>query len=314
VTHGLDPQSRELLEVMRASGLPSIHELSVEQARERMRAAFIRPGSRGPELPDVSDHAVSTPGGERRLRLYRPSAGPLPMALFLHGGGWTVNDLDTHDTLCRQIAHRSGWALAALDYRRAPEHPHPAALEDAEHAYDWLLDNAARLEIERDRCALIGESSGATMAASLALRLRDTGAPIPTLQVLAYPLIDRPGRWPSYERYGSGYTLDREQIDWYFGHVMPDGWGGDVEYLVPRSDRDLAGVAPALVVTAEFDPLRDEGVAYAEQLARCGVVVRHIHAAEQMHGFLLLGGVFPAARRRVEQIADALADHRYASG
>ncbi len=347
MTAGLDPQARDLLEAMRAAGLPPLHLLSVEQARARMRAAFVRPGSRGPELESVSDLAVPTPDGARPLRLYRPQSGRLPVALFFHGGGWTVNDLDTHDALCRTIARRSGWALAALDYRRAPEHRHPAALRDAHDAYRWLLDNAAPLELDEQRCALLGESSGATMAASLALLLRDTGAPAPMLQILVYPLIDPPGRWPSYERYVSGYTLDRDQIDWYFGHVLggdaqldgstlarADGAGaacddgrraslGDgagvllradpaeaMGYLLPLSGRDLSGVAPALVMTAEFDPLRDEGVAYAEQLARCGVPVRHVHVADQMHGFMLHSILVAGAARRVEDIADALAAHQ----
>ncbi len=339
VRPALDPQAQDLLEAMRAAGLPPLHLLSVEQARARMRAAFARPASRGPQLESVSELAVPTPSGGRALRLYRPRAGRLPVALFFHGGGWTVNDLDTHDALCRTIARRSGWALAALDYRRAPEHRHPAALQDAHDAYRWLAENAADLELDAGSCALLGESSGATMAASLALLLRDTGAPAPTLQILVYPLIDPPGRWPSHERYASGYTLDRDQIDWYFGHVLggharvdgsafafadgagaalgdgagvalADGAAGETGYLLPLSDRDLSGVAEALVVTAEFDPLRDEGVAYAEQLARCGVPVRHVHVGDQMHGFLLHSVLVAGAARRVEEIADALAEHR----
>jgi acetyl esterase len=302
----LDPDAEALLEVMRATGATQPHMLPVEQAREQMRVAFVTRGKPIP-LHSVEDTALPTPHGELTMRLFRPLAGPLPIALFLHGGGWTLNDLDTHDRLCRRIALRSGWLVASLDYRRAPEHRHPAALEDAYVAYRWLLDNAERIDADPSRIALVGESSGGTTAASLALLLRDLGAPPPDLQVLAYPMTDVYGRWPSCEERGSGYTLDSGLARWFVSNYMPAG--GDVEdrYLLPLAASDLNGLAPTFIMTAEFDPLRDEGIEYARKLAAAGVVVEHVHVEDQMHGFLLLDRAIVKAGALIDRLADALA-------
>ncbi len=186
MTAQLDPEAQALLDVIRAVGAPPAHTLPVAQAREQARAAFVTKGQ-PLALHSVQDTTLATPHGPLRLRLYRPQPGTLPIALFLHGGGWTLNDIDTHDRLCRRIAARSGWLLASLEYRKAPEHRHPAPLQDASLAYRWLLDHAPRLEGDPTRTAIVGESSGATTAAALTLLLRDAGAPTPTFQVLAYP-------------------------------------------------------------------------------------------------------------------------------
>ncbi len=311
----LDPEAQALLDVMAATGSPQPYTLSVEQAREQMRAALITRGT-PLALHDVRDLAVPTPYGGLQLRLYRPAAGRLPVALFIHGGGWTLNDIDTHDRLVRRIAQRSGWLLASLEYRRAPEHRHPAALEDAYVTYRWLLDNAERLEADLTCNALVGESSGASTAAALTLLLRDRGAPQPSLQVLAYPLTDFPGRWPSHRERGEGYTLDRRYIEWFMAQYLPPSEmqsRSEEEqpdpYLFPLRAPDLSGLPPALVMTAEFDPLRDEGIAYAERLAAAGIAVEHVHAADQMHGFLLLDRAIARAGALIDQLADALAAH-----
>jgi acetyl esterase len=221
-----------------------------------------------------------------------------------------VNDVDTHDALCRRLAKRSGWLVGSLDYRKAPEHKHPAQLEDAYTAYRWLLDNADSIGSEARSAALVGESSGGTIAASLALLLRDLAAPMPAYQVLAYPMTDRFDRWPSYAERGTGYILDRELMRWYFGHFLPDDAREDDPYLYPLAADDLSGLPPTLVLTAEFDPLRDEGVAYAKRLADAGVAVEHLHASDQMHGFLLLGRVVANAGSLIDRIADSLAGAR----
>jgi acetyl esterase len=313
VTRQLDPQAQALLDVMRAVGAPALHTLPVKRAREQMRAALLTKGE-PLALHRVEDLLLPASHGARPLRLYRPSPGVLPVALFLHGGGWTLNDLDTHDRLCRRIARRSGWLLASLDYRLAPEHRHPAALEDARLAYGWLLENAARLEGDASLTALVGESSGASTAAALTLQLRDAGAPQPTCQVLAYPVTDAPGRWPSYEQRGTGYTLDGALLRWFIGNYLPlDHDPADPyrdPYLFPLAAPDLAGLPPALVMTAEFDPLRDEGTAYAERLAAAGVPVEHLHAEDQMHSFLLLDRAIDRAGELIDRLADALAARR----
>ncbi len=301
----LDPEAKALLEVMRALGTAQPYTLPVEQAREQMRAALITKGE-PLAMHSVENVSLPTPHGALAIRLYRPAMGSLPIALFLHGGGWTINDLDTHDRLCRRIAQRSGWLLASLDYRRAPEHKHPAALEDALIAYRWLLDNAGRLQGNGSCSAIVGESSGAATAACLTLLLRDLGAPGPVLQILAYPLTDMSGSWPSREERGVGYTLDMEFVRWSLGNYVPAGHPQDDRYLLPLAASDLSGVAPTFMMTAEFDPLRDEGIAYARKLAAAGVSVEHIHVEDQMHGFLLLDRAVAKVGALIDILADAL--------
>lgn len=312
MTPQLDRNAQAVLDVIAASGEPHLSTLSVPEARERVRAVLVTKGAQR-RLREVRDVALPTPAGPRRLRLYRDAEGTLPVALFLHGGGWTVNDVDTHDDLCRRIAQRSGWLLASLEYRKAPEHRHPAQLQDACAAYRWLLDNAPALGGDPARRAVVGESSGAAIAASLAVLLRDAGGPLPTYQVLAYPVTDAFDRWPSYAERGSGYILDRDLLAWYFGHYWPDGDAADHPYLVPLATPDLSGLPPTLLLTAEFDPLRDEGVEYAARLARANVAVDHVHASDQMHGFLLLSRAVPSAAALVDRVGAALARARDAA-
>jgi len=306
MTPQLDAEAQAILDAIAVSGEPHLSTLPVARARERLRAALVAKGA-PLALHGVEDVALASPHGALRLRLYRPAPGPVPPALFLHGGGWTVNDVDTHDELCRRLARRSGCLIASLDYRKAPEHKHPAQLEDAHLAYRWLLDNTVAIGAERSGPALFGESSGGTTAAGLSLLLRDLGAPPPVHQVLAYPAVDRFDRWPSYGERASGYILDRQLMRWYFDHLLAEDAGLEDPYLYPLLAEDLSGLPPTLLLTAEFDPLRDEGLAYARRLAEAGVAVEHVHAADQMHGFLLLGRVVSRAGSLLDRAADALA-------
>jgi acetyl esterase len=307
MTAQLDPEAAALLEVMRAMGTLKPYALPVEQAREQMRSALVTKGE-PIALRGVDDISLPTPHGDLAMRLYRPAAGVLPVALFLHGGGWTLNDLDTHDRLCRRIARRSGWLVVSLNYRRAPEHKHPAALEDAHIAYRWLLDNAGRIEGDPSRLALVGESSGGATVACLTLLLRDLGVRLPVSQIIAYPVADMCDRWPSYEERGTGYTLDSEFARWSLRNYLPDDYDPSDPYLLPLAAGDLSGLPPTLLMTAEFDPLRDEGIAYARRLQVAGVAVEHVHVEDQMHGFLLLDRVVARAGELIDRLADALAD------
>jgi acetyl esterase len=306
----LDPQAQMLLDVMRAVGAPALNTLPVEQARAQARAALLTRGQ-PLALHHVEDMSLPSPHGALALRLYRPRPGVLPIALFLHGGGWVLNDLDTHDRLCRHIARRSGWMIAALDYRRAPEHRHPAAIEDARFAFGWLLENAAQLEGDASLTAAVGESAGGAILTALTLQLRDAGAPQPTFQVLVYPVVDLPGRWPSHAERGTGYTLDSELVRWSLDLYLPPDFDPmdpyRDPYLFPLAAPDFSGLPPALVMTAEFDPMRDEGIAYAERLAAAGVPVEHVHAEDQMHGFLMVDRAVPRAGELIDRLADALA-------
>ncbi len=309
MTKQLDPQAQVLLDVMRAVGAPALNTLSVEQARAQARAALL---TRGQPLPlhHVEDLSLPSPHGALPLRVYRPRTGVLPIALFLHGGGWVLNDLDTHDRLCRRIARRSGWMIAALDYRRAPEHRYPAAIEDARFAFGWLLENAAQLGGDASLIAAVGESAGGTIVASLTLQLRDAGAPQPAFQVLIYPGVDLPGRWPSHAERGTGYTLDSGLVRWSLDLYLPPDFDPKDPYRDPYLfpiAADLGGLPPALVMTAEFDPVRDEGIAYAERLTAAGVPVEHVHAEDQMHGFLMVDRAVARAGELTDRLADALA-------
>jgi acetyl esterase len=301
----LDPEAQALLDVMSVAGTPQPYTLSIAEARESMRAALVTKTAPLP-LYAVENISLPTPHMPLAMRLYRPSPGILPIALFLHGGGWILNDLDTHDRLCRRIAARSGWLVAALDYRRAPEYRHPAALEDAHLAYRWLHDNATRIGGASTGLALVGESSGATTAACLTMLLRDLGAPAPSYQILAYPVTDVFGRWPSCEERGTGYTLDAEFARWSLRNAIPTDRHLEERYLLPLLASDLGGLPRTLVMTAEFDPLRDEGIAYAHKLKSAGVDVEHIHADDQMHGFLLLDRAVAKAGALIDRLADAL--------
>jgi acetyl esterase len=197
--------------------------------------------------------------------------------------------------------------VASLDYRRAPEHKHPAALEDALFAYRWLLDNAQSIGGDASRIALFGESSGAATVACLTILLRDLGAAQPVLQILAYPITDAGERWLSYEEHGEGYTLDRQFVRWSLENYLPAGHDAIDPYFLPMTCENLSGLAPSLVVTAEFDPLRDQGVAYARRLSAAGVAVEHLHVEDQPHGFLLLDRAVARAGVLIDRLADSLA-------
>lgn len=302
----LDPDGKAILDVIEAAGRPKISTLTVEEARRQMRATLV---SARPPLPVMSVENLEIPSthGALGMRLYRSTAGRKPALLFLHGGGWMLNDLDTHDDLCRRIAISSGIPVASLDFRRAPEHKHPAAVDDARLAFRWLIDNAVILDIDPKRIALMGESSGGMTAASLSAQLRDAGEPMPILQILAYPATDGRGDWPSYATYGSGYLLELETMKWFLDNYLPPDADRADPYIFPMAADDFAGLPTTLMLTAEFDPLRDEGFAYVDRLLAAGVTVEHIHAHDQMHGFLLLSSVVAKVPAIIEQVGTWLA-------
>lgn len=304
----LDSQAQKLLDVAKAAGLAPPYELSPPEARERMRATFISPDA-PLDVAMVQDTTVPGPMGGIPIRIYRPGETTGDRALlFLHGGGWVVNDLDTHDHLCRRLALRSKAVVVAVHYRRSPEWKYPAAQEDCYAAWRWLVDNAESIGINPGApLAVIGDSSGGTMATSLALTCRDRGAPFPAAQVLAYPVIRFYDETASYEEHAVGYSLNRDFMRWFIdSHVGPDTDLTD-PYLFPHYARDLSGLPKALILTAEFDPLRDEGVAYAEHLAEAGVKVDHWHLGDQMHGFLMQDRAIDRARETIDAAGDWLA-------
>jgi len=303
----LDPQARSLLQAMKAGDLPPPFTLPVADARRARRRQLVVDPPRV-EMVKVEDDLVPGPLGGIPLRWYRPRPdGGLPVTLYFHGGGWTVDDLDTHDHLCRRLASRSQAVVVSVAYRRGPEHPYPAAVEDASAAAQWVAAAGRERGVDPARLAVAGDSAGANLATVVALLCRDRRGPALRFQALAYPVTDhwQAGR-ASYQLYAEGYTLTREFMKWTFQQYLPDGADRADPYLFPLRAADLSGLPAALIVTAEFDPLRDEGHAYARRLRRAGVTVEHIHIDDQMHGFLLQEAMIDRAREAVDHFADAL--------
>ena len=299
----LDPQARALLALMAERGLPPTHTLSPEEARRvyRERRFFTQPEPR--PLAEVRDLAAPCPHGAIPLRLYRPDglASPAPVLVYYHGGGWTIGDLDTHDTLCRELAEGGRCAVVAVDYRLGPEHRFPAAVDDALAATQWLQREAAALGLDSGRLALGGDSAGGNLAAVVALLLRDAPerAPAPKLQILIYPATDMRAVAPSHQVNGEGYLLTRDTIAYFRGHYIDDEARHADWRASPLLHPDLSGLPPALVLTAGYDPLRDEGRQYADALSAAGTPAQYLCFERQIHGFITMGKVIDEANTAV---------------
>jgi acetyl esterase len=309
----LDPGARRVLDLIREVGRPPLHTLTPEQARAASAASrpLLQPDP--PAVALAEDLACPGPAGPIRLRRYRglgtDPAAALPCLLFLHGGGWVIGDLDSHDQLCRALANHLGAAVIAVDYRLAPEHVFPAAVEDAAAALGFVAANAARLGVDGTRIAVGGDSAGGNLAAVLALMGRDGALPPPGFQLLFYPVTDLMATAPAYERFTEGYPLTAATMRWFIGHYAPHPAQRTDWRASPLRAASLAGVAPAFVMTCGHDPLVDEGTAYAQRLDREGVPVTHLHVADQMHAYLTMGRLIPAAETTLRQAAAALRGH-----
>jgi acetyl esterase len=229
----------------------------------------------------------------------------LPILAYYHGGGWVVGSLDTHEGVCRALANRARCLVVAVDYRLAPEHPFPAAVEDAWAAVEWLSENAAEIGGDPGRLAVGGDSSGGNLAAVMALRARDRGLRL-AFQLLVYPVTDHDLDSPSYLANADGYGLRRESMRWFWDQYLSDPAQRSHPEASPLRASDLAGVAPALVLTCEYDPLRDEGEAYAERLRRAAVPVSISSYEGMIHGFFRMPAVIDAACRALDETGSAL--------
>lgn len=305
MTHELDPHAQAILDAGKAGGLPPVYRVPIADARTRMHNGFTA-GEKEP-IDLVRDIVIPAPSGELAARLYHPRPGStLPVVLFFHGGGWIVNDLDTHDRICSLLAKQADVAVLSVDIRRAPEHRYPAPIEDAETALVWAAQHAGELDADPGSIAVAGDSSGATTAAALALVARDRGlAPI-AFQLLFYPVTDYlDPETDSYREHATGYSLDKEFMEWAWENYLPAEWDRDDPYLFPLR-ADLTGLPPALVMTAGFDPLHDEGAAFAAALSAAGVTVEYIDATDQMHGFIMQTRAIPRAAELVSHAAGSL--------
>lgn len=299
----IDPHLAGLLELLDASGQPPMHESTPEQARQGFRALTVdlRDPAALPDVASVEDTTVPGGDGPRPARIYRPATtGPVPTIVMFHGGGFVIGDLDTHDLTARTLANGCDAVVVSVDYRLAPEHPWPAGVEDVIAATRWAASSLASLGGD-DRLAVAGDSAGGNLAAVTAQAMRDAGVELAG-QLLIYPVTDMAGSYPSHEENAEGYFLDVPTMVWfdqqYVGH-LPDLEKNDPR-LSPLRGR-LDGLAPAVVVVAELDPLRDDGLAYASALADAGVPVQVRTFAGMIHGFADMGRHSPAAQAAVEE-------------
>jgi acetyl esterase len=276
------------------------------QARESMLS---RTAGLGPveDVAAVADHRVKVDGGEITVRAYTPAgAGPFPALVFFHGGGWVIGDIQTHDGICRSLANAAGAVVVSVDYRLAPEHKYPAAAEDSFAATRWVASEARRLNVDPSRIAVGGDSAGGNLAAVVALMARDRGGPALAFQLLVYPVTQHAFDTASYRENSEGYLLTRASMEWFWNHYLRSAADGRQAYASPMLAASLERLPPALVMTAEYDPLRDEGEGYADSLRRAGVPVTVTRYKGLVHGFFRWINLVDQARAARDEAASAL--------
>ena len=304
----LDPQVQAFLDEFNAIDPPPLETLTPQEARE-MCVAEIEALGTPQAVAEVRDFTVPGPAGEIPVRLYKPESsgdGALPVLVYYHGGGWVVCNLDTHDTLCRQLANAVGCAVVAVDYRLAPEHKYPAATEDSYAATKWVTENAGTFGGDPARVAVGGDSAGGNLAAVVSLMARDRHEPMPVCQILIYPVTDYDLERPSYNENAQGYVLTKSAMRWFWDCYLERDEDGRRPYVSPIRAETLGGLPPALVITSEYDPLRDEGEAYAARLAEAGVPVEHTRYDGMIHPFIRRTAIFDKAKVAQKQVADTL--------
>jgi acetyl esterase len=305
----LDLQGQAQLRLMRISKQPELHERGVESGRRSLDRMGPLLEIRGIDDVDTIDRTVPGADGPRRARVYLPRARrtPGPGLVWFHGGGWVLGSIESHDGVCRVLASRAGVAVVSVDYRLAPEHQFPAGLDDAIAATRWVQGNAASLGIDPAALAIGGDSAGGNLSALVAIELR--GAPVKlAFQLLVYPATDLTRSQPSHRLFREGFMLPEPTITWFRGHYLPDLKLESDPRASPLFAPDLSGLPPALVVTAGFDPLRDEGRAYADRLREAGVKVEYVCSEGSMHGFLNTAGAVDESARVLDLISRRLGE------
>ncbi|NEU55290.1 alpha/beta hydrolase [Halorussus sp. MSC15.2] len=309
----LDPEVEDVIDEIEAAGVPEWSAMSVESARRIEDEVFS--GGDPPEVEFVRDLEIPGPETAIPIRVYRgsnPATGdPAPVLVYYHGGGWVLGTLDSIDGVCRRLARRGECVVVSVDYRLAPEHPFPAAVDDAVASLRWVAENADAFGGDSERLAVGGTSAGGNLAAVTALRgsaASDAGRDLPEVapQFLLYPITDYAFDTDSYAENGDGPLLTETDMRWFWDRYLRSEVDGANPYASPLRAPDLSGLPPATVVTCGFDPLRDEGVAYAERLDAAGVAVRHDHYPDQPHGFLSTSESVSAADEALDDIGEEL--------
>ncbi len=299
----LDPQIDELLDEMRAQGAKPFEELSVTEARE---AAWAFADLQGPpeEVAAVAHRFITTPTADIAIRVYTPyGEGPFPGLVYFHGSGWVVLNLEVCDTTVRALANSTGCVVVAVNYQKAPEHPFPIPFEDCWTATRWTAEHAEELGIDGSRLGVVGDSAGGNLAAAVALAARDAGGPALAFQALIYPAVDHGWDTASAHENAEGYLLQRASMEWFWNHYTPGGRDAGDWRASPLRAADHSGLPPAFIATAEFDPLRDDGRAYAAKLRQAGVPVSYSEYAGMIHGFYWMQGISDVAKQLHAELA-----------
>ena len=303
----LHPKLAVYLKQMAANAPLSYDQLPPEEVR-RLSTASILAREAAPEaIARIENRSMPGPAGELPVRVYTPDGlAPFPVLMWFHGGGWVAGNLDTHDAGCRQLADEAGCVVVSVDYRLAPEHKFPAAADDCYAATLWVCGNAASISADPARLAVGGDSAGGNLAAAVCLMARDRGGPPLVFQVLVYPITDYSYDTESYRANAQGYLLTKERMEFYWNAYLCSPADGSHPYASPLRAPDLRGLPPALVITAEFDPLRDEGEAYAARLTEASVAARVSRWDSMIHAFFSMGAVIEETRLVRSEAAGAL--------
>ncbi len=303
----LDPQVRAMRERRIAADVTPLYEMTLAQARAADLADIRAGGGDVEPVHEVTDRTFPGPDGELPVRIYRPDHdGPLGTLMYFFGGGWTLGGIDTSDGVCRALANAAGCQVVTPGYRLAPEHPFPAAVHDCHAAVEWVAAHAAELDADPDRLAVGGDSAGGNLAAVVSLLARDRGGPALAAQLLVYPNTCYHADTDSLRANDDRWMFNRNSVDWYWRNYLPTPEAGRDPLVSPLLAEDLTGLPPALVITAEYDPLRDEGERYAARLREAGVAAETTRYDGMAHGFFTMSGVLDGARRAVAEAAEYL--------
>lgn len=302
----LDPQVREFLDELAALDPPPLTDLTPEEARANTLAETVLMGPAEP-VAKKEDRQIPGPHGPIPIRIYTPEGeGPFGVFVYYHGGGWVVGDIPSHEGVCCALANGAGCVVVSVDYRLAPEYKYPAAADDCYAATKWVAENAESFGGDSSRIAVGGDSAGGNLAAVVTLMARDRGGPAICFQVLVYPVTDFNFNRPSYVENAEGYFLTREGMQWFWNHYLGDERDGAEPYASPLREKDLSSLPPALVLTAEYDPLRDEGEEYAARLRTAGVPTRLTRYDGMIHAFFRRTDQFARAEEAQAEVAEAL--------
>lgn len=311
LSHQLTPVAAELLRTIRASGFPGWSAMGVEQARAAILGMKVFAGPQEPVSRMEQIHISGRDGSDIRAQLYIPdSQEPVPTMIYMHGGGWVIGNHTSVDELVRTLVNRSGCAILSVDYRLAPEHKFPAALNDVQSAILWVADNAASWGLDRNRLAVGGDSSGANLAAAASLSCRDESGPPLVFQLLVYPALDRNYFTSSYQSFGDGVSSALSTADamWFHNHYVNSPEDLELPYVSPLRAGSLAGLPRTLLIAAEIDPLLDDSIEYARRLEQAGVPVELQIYPGMFHGFWRMAGVLAEARQAINQAGDRMRD------